>query len=120
MHGPDGLSQRPPQPSDKVDPDADDDWIDELYEFMHMINSSRPQPWLPILVAMFAAEVADIELPTKETSPASYADVPRILQAEAEDKWVAKVRLWLDSLVRPSDISDSDYVSFIRYAMKFF
>ena len=86
MHGPDGLSQRPPQPSDKVDPDADDDWIDELYEFMHMINSSRPQPWLPILVAMFAAEVADIELPTKETSPASYADVPRILQAEAEDK----------------------------------
>ena len=100
--------------------DADDDWIDELYGFMHMINSPRPRPWLQISVTTFAAEVADIEPPTKETSPASYADVPRTLQAEAEDKRVDNVRLWLDSLVRPSDISDSDYVSLIRYAMKFF
>ena len=85
-----------------------------------MINSPRPRPWLQISVAMFAAEVADINPPTEETSPASYADVPRTLQAEAEDKRVAKVRLWLDLLVRPSDISDSDYALFIRYAMKFF
>jgi Integrase zinc binding domain/RNase H-like domain found in reverse transcriptase len=120
MHGPDGLSRRPPQPGDKTEPDADDDWIDELYGFMHMINSPRPRPWLQISVATFAAEVADIEPPTEETSPASYADVPRTLQAEAEDKRVTKVRLWLDSLARPSDISDSDYASFIRYAMKFF
>ena len=72
------------------------------------------------LGSTFVAEVADIEPPTEETSPASYADVPRTLQAEAEDKRVGKVRLWLDSLARPSDISDSDYVSLIRYAMKFF
>ena len=120
MHGLDGLSRRPPQPSDKAEPDANDDWIDELYGFMHMINSPQPRPWLQILVATFAVEVADINLPSEETSPASYADVPRILQAKAEDKRVAKVRLWLDLLVRPSDISDSDYALFIRYAMKFF
>ena len=86
MHGLDGLSQRPPQPGDKVELDADDDWIDELYGFMHMINSPRPRPWLQISVATFAAEVADIEPSTEGTSPASYADVPRTLQAEAEDK----------------------------------
>ena len=82
MHGPDGLSRRPLQSGDKVEPDADDDWIDELYGFMHMINSPRPRPWLQISVATFAAEVADIEPPSEETSPASYADVPRTLQAE--------------------------------------
>ena len=87
---------------------------------MHMINSPRPRPWLQISVATFAAEVADIDLPSEEILPASYTNVPRTLQAEAEDKRVAKVRLWLDSLVRPLDISDSDYALFIRYAMKFF
>ena len=51
-----------------------------------MINSPRPQPWLQILVATFAAEVAHIELPTEGTSPVSYTNVPRTLQAEAEDK----------------------------------
>src|SRR5713226_10336877 len=48
MHGPDGLSCRPPQIGDKVEQEDDfDDWIDNLYGFMHMINSDvyakRPQ-----------------------------------------------------------------------------
>ena len=55
-----------------------------------------------------------------DTSPASYTDVPRTLQAKAEDKRVAKICLWLNSLARPLDISDSDYTLFIRFVMKFF
>jgi len=38
-HGPDGLSQRVPQPSDEPDPPDD---IDEMYSFMHMINAVPP------------------------------------------------------------------------------
>lgn len=38
-HGPDGLSRRPPQPGDLPEEEDDfDDWIDELYGFIHMIN----------------------------------------------------------------------------------
>ena len=74
MHGLDGLSRRPPQPGDKPESDVDDDWINQLYGFMHMINSLRPQPWLKICVATFAAEVTNIELPADVTSPASYSD----------------------------------------------
>jgi hypothetical protein len=42
-HGPDGLSRRRPQPGDDPDPPDDiDDWVDELYGFMHMINTDYP------------------------------------------------------------------------------
>src|SRR6267154_2498718 len=42
MHGPDGLLRRRPRPGDEPEPDDEDfdDWIDDLYGFMHMINAS--------------------------------------------------------------------------------
>ena len=40
MHGPDGLSRRVPQPGDEPEPPDDfDDWVDNLYGLMHMINN---------------------------------------------------------------------------------
>ena len=33
---------------------------------------------------------------------------------------MSKVRSWLDSLLRPDGMSDSDYASFIRFTTKFF
>ncbi len=47
-HGPDGLSWRPIQPEDDSDDEAEqeaedfEDWIDNLYGFMHMVNSPVP------------------------------------------------------------------------------
>jgi hypothetical protein len=50
-HGPDGLSQRPPQPDDDSDDNECDeeteefkDWIDNLYSFVHMINNPIHAP----------------------------------------------------------------------------
>src|SRR5882762_1708290 len=42
MHGLDGMSQCRPQPGNVPEPDDKDfdDWIDDLYGFMHMINTS--------------------------------------------------------------------------------
>ena len=42
IHGPDRLSHRPLQPGDlnnEDDTDEFDDWIDNLYGFLHMINA---------------------------------------------------------------------------------
>src|ERR1700730_12705795 len=41
-HGPDGLSRRPPQPGDEErnDDDGFDDWIDNLYSFVHQVNNA--------------------------------------------------------------------------------
>ena len=52
-HGPDGLSRRPPQPGDQLELDDDfDDWIDNLYGFMHQINSPQPsrKPHRPLAI----------------------------------------------------------------------
>jgi hypothetical protein len=41
VHGPDGLSRRPPQIGDEPEPEDDfEDWIDQVHGFMHLINDS--------------------------------------------------------------------------------
>jgi len=52
--------------------------------------------------------------------PLSYTDVPRLLKAQLDDTRVDRVRQWLDTLARPTDITDSDFAAFMRYAVKFF
>ena len=45
-HGPDGLSQRRPQPGDEEEEADDDfeDWVDRVNGFVHMLNPS-PSYW---------------------------------------------------------------------------
>ena len=77
---------------------------------MHFINRS-PQLRPPqIHIATFVSDVADIEVPNEDVSSVTYADVPRTDQAKADDERVSKVRSWLDLLLRPDGISDSDYI----------
>ena len=80
---------------------------------MHFINQS-PQLQPPqIHIATFVSDVANIEVRDEDVSSASYADIPRTDQAKADDERVSKVRSWLDSLLCPDGISNSDYASFI-------
>lgn len=121
MHGPDGLSRRRAQPGDNPEPDDDfNDWIDRLYGLMHMINDSPylRSPQRPI--AMFASEVAEIDLPSKDGIPTSYDEIPRQDAAKADDERLPRVQHWLETLARPSDLSDADFTKFMRYAIRFF
>jgi hypothetical protein len=121
MHGPDGLSRRRPQPGDGPEPDDDfDDWIDNLYGFMHMINVVTPQLPDQTSIVVFAVRVADTELLPGDTPPASYDDIPRTLKAQSNDTRLVKVRQWLETLTRPADLSDVDFANFVHYAMHFF
>ena len=119
-HGPDGLSRRVFQPGDEPNPPDDiDDWIDELYGFMHMVNTIPPHRNQQSSIAIFVAEVADIALPVDDV-PISYANVPRTIAAQLADDRLIRVRTWLENLVRPADLSDSEYATFVRYCMSFF
>ena len=63
IHGPDGLSRRPPQPGDlddDEDPDAFDDWVDHLYGFLHLLNPTTPAPQTNDLLYRFATEQSPI------------------------------------------------------------
>jgi len=122
MHGPDGLSRRRPQPGDVPDPDDEDfdDWIDDLYGFMHMINASPHLATRQTHLTIFVSDVADMESAPSSDIPLSYTDVPRLLKAQLDDTRVDRVRQWLDTLARPTDITDSEFAAFMRYAVKFF
>jgi hypothetical protein len=121
MHGPDGLSRRRLQPGDEPEPDDDfDDWINDLYRFMHMINVAMPQLPDQTSIAVFAAHVADTKLLPSNTPPASYDDIPRTLKAQINDTQLVKVRQWLETLTRPADLSNVDFANIVRYAMHFF
>jgi hypothetical protein len=120
MHGSDGLSHHRPQPGDLPEPEDDfDDWIDDLYSLMHMINEDAASSSAQTYIAIFASEVADVHLPANEI-PTSYSDVPRTAASQLADDRLVLVRQWLTTLVRPADLSDADFATFVRYALGFF
>jgi len=113
-HGPDGLLCRQLQPGDQPNPpDNIDDWVDELYGFMHMINTDVPNCRSQQNVAMFVAEVADITLPSDEGLAISYSDMPRTVKAQLADERLVSIQKWLEDLERPADLSDAAYKSFV-------
>ena len=124
FHGPDGLSRRRPQPGDQEEPDDDfDDWVDRVHGLMHMINDRTLRTHKDdIATAAFITnevDSADVPIP-EDDSPVTYADVPRTIAAQLADDRLVLVRRWLDTLQRPADLSDSDFATFVRYAMGFF
>ena len=129
VHGPDGLSRRPPQPDDiseeEDDPEDFDDWVDNLYSFAHLLNPTAPTSESATLLCIFALEQAN-PLPEQTADPEidepqlAYAKVPRTDTAVYADKRLAMAHNWLISLEQPENISDHAYSLVIRYAASFF
>jgi hypothetical protein len=121
-HGPDGMSRRVPQPGDgRIESSEDfDDWIDNLYGFMHMINPVAVTRYNEHQVAIFVSEVTSIQTPETEDKPLTYDEVPRKLAGQLADERLNLVKKWLGDLIRPTELSDADFATFVRYAMSFF
>lgn len=119
MHGPDGLSRRRPQPGDRSEPDDNfDDWIDDMYGFMHIINSETPSDTSKF--AIFASDISETPITEGDDTSISYNHIPRTTSAKQADNRLTQVSEWLTTLKRPSNLSDSEYATFMRYAMHFF
>jgi hypothetical protein len=127
IHGPDGLSRRPPQPgdlSDEDDPDDFDDWVDNLYGFLHLLNPSTPATHSTYLLYAFANEQAtqlpsDITELTDDASTDTYT-APRTEAATLADRRLEMAHDWLISMERPDGITDHEFSLIIRYAANFF
>ncbi len=77
QHGPDGLSQHPPQPSDLSDEENledFDDWVDNLYRFIHLLNPPVPTSTSAQLLCTFTTEQTHQQ--PKDTVDADCADPP--------------------------------------------
>ena len=98
-HGPDGLSRRPLQPDDEeqCEDDGFDDWIDNLYRFVHQVNSVTA----PTAVTSFAQILANEEQPSDEQNTnTDYAQVPRSEAARVDDVKLVNVLNWLKDPLR--------------------
>jgi hypothetical protein len=131
-HGPDGLSRRRPQPGDEEDLEDDfEDWIDQVNGFIHFINPLPSQIHSITITPPISCYITDI---TREESqepedapqahhiktPTPYSIIPRSETAKAADLKLRKVQHWLETLERPSLLTDSEFKTFMRYCTEFF
>jgi hypothetical protein len=123
IHGPDGLSRRPPQPDDlddDEDPDAFDDWVDHLYGFLHLINPATPAPHTNDLLRRFSVEQTPDNSPEPEEAEDIAYTPPRTEAAKLADQRLKQAHDWLTTLERPPETEDHDYSLIIRYSANFF
>jgi len=127
QHGPDGLSRRPLQPEDvTLDEGVDtfDDWVDNLYGFVYMINNTTRTPQSTEVLHILTAERAAIPAQDSEDEHddlnLSYVPVPRTPVAEKADLRLVQAHEWLRTLQRPEDITDCNYDTLVRFATGFF
>ncbi|SRR6266702_1505910 len=124
-HGPDGLLRHPPQPgnvSDSNDEEDFDDWIDNLYSFIHMINNpiSAPQTnqLLYTLTTKVACRTADMD--DELITEPNYHLVPRSITAVQADKRLEMAHDWLAFLDRLPNMPDQEYANLVHFTSKFF
>lgn len=142
QHSVDGLSRRPKQPDDVPSDDNGEtedefeDWIDQVYGFLHILNPVIPPPLKPenphyvlltsvnsSIAPQNGSETSDDE--PDETSangsigPFSYADFPRSENSLKMDKRLGMVRTWHETLQRPTGMHDNDYAPFVKYSQHF-
>src|ERR1700677_414658 len=83
---------------------------------MHQINILT-SPYPTILTYATSQDLSEEDVsPTED----SYDVVPQTDHAIADDRRLEKVRKRLQDLIRPADLSDAEYSTFIRYCMEFF
>ncbi|KAG6874892.1 hypothetical protein C0992_006070 [Termitomyces sp. T32_za158] len=134
-------------PTDTIDDDIFEDWIDRLHGFMHLIqlptrllHADRPlntllhpiKPYRPIpfqtqptfftklLTDTFTqnllTDLKRIEEPTQlrdSSTDLMYNAVPQSAKAQAMDSWLKLVKIWLDNLKQPHNLTNNQYSNFI-------
>ena len=126
FHGPDRLSRHPRQPGDTPAEEENfdcKDWIDNLHGLLHIIQPLAMDGTKAILNGQIVEEgrieeySKDKEFPKE--SEISYDNVPRSEKAEQEDHRLGMVEKWHKDLERPEGLSETEYATFVRYAMAF-
>ena len=106
------------------DEDGFDDWVNNLYGFIHLINPTTPAPrtatLLHVLATSIAAQQADEAQDVDDDPDLDYNIIPRSTTAAQIDKCVEQVHDWLTFFDQPSDMPNREYKALKHYATGFF
>lgn len=142
----DGLSRRPPAPSDPVEDSDAEDWIDVANNFATFCRRPRPPPMACLAYNTRSkaprnvppADAADSDdsddddddddHPSERAdSPAPSLriraptiDLPSSDKSRASDQQIILVEAFLDTQARPPGMTDQRFQRFVRYATRFF
>ena len=119
------LSRCSPQPGDIVtaeDKDGFNDWVDNLYGFMHLINHPVPTLRSDSLLGALIKDVQEMHSDSskpKKVEP-DYNVIPRTMNTAHVDKHLEQVHDWLTFMEQPEDMSDKEYGDLMCYTTGFF
>lgn len=141
----DGLSRRPPAPSNPINADDHEEWIDNANGFMqHLDNiplsimayNTRSRHTIPTPEGLIDTSDDDadtdsdseadnsnvpVRLPTPNVANnAANSDMPYTSHSAASNTQLDLVLAFHDSPHRPEDMTDQKFRRFVRYVAKFF
>ena len=126
-HGPDGLSQHPWQPGNDIIDSTDnlefDDWVDQVYGFMHFLNPLSLTIAYPEICVTYVSETfsnGSIDHDPTVNILLSYAAVPRLAKSQKMDDCLHTLLNWFNTMQRPDNITDAVYTALLRYSTCFF
>ena len=144
--GADRLSRHPPSDEDPPEEDDFEDWLDNSYSFLITLLNDHIAPYggfahlsrlppgplsanCPVQLAPYdealpthldTSCVAPVLIITDADSHHNDLIIPCTVKAHAKDDQIDRIHNFLRDHVRPPDLSDSDYTSFINGATCFF
>jgi hypothetical protein len=100
-----------------------DNWVNNLYSFIHLINPVTCMLHTSQFLHIFASTCinnTDNQQPPKQEPMLDYNIIPCTANTAVTNKWLEMVHNWLTFFDRPGNISDCDYNSLTHYAAGFF
>ena len=123
VHGPDGLSQQPPQPDndsngEETDEEAEEfeDWTHNLYGFVHLVNRTIAAPHTEQFLLMLALEkmmAHPYVVPDLPSDEPNYNVIPRSIMAVKVEMHLEMVHEWLTFLECLDGLSDQEHEQLI-------
>lgn len=104
------------------DKDRFDNWVDNLYGFMHLINHPAPTPHSNMLLGALIEDVQEAD--SKDHKPKrakpDYNIILFTMNTACMDKHLKQVHDWLTFTEQPEDMLDKEYGDLKHFATRIF
>ena len=91
-----------------------DDWVDQVYGFMHLLNPLKPKVPCP------GASPTYISDTVADKPPLTYDLFPRSNRSHRADDHLRRVRAWFETTECPPGLTNTTYAAFLQYTKYFF